>query len=218
MATAMQATQALMPTPQIADRIYPLRWLLLIPALFMLHFGAVSALVAIGSEAEVTTQDNAWLSLADKISFSNPEVHAAIARYELSRGHITAAELQPARFEKSLEHWQRAAELRPYWPYYELGVYELKIRLRRPADEIRQQFDRVTTLAPNERGLDKTLLMLSAYVWFYLTSEQRQWVQDRLLISNYSTRQYVMKNSKDSPGFAALCAALPEKQMKQFCR
>lgn len=207
-----------MPTRLTAEHWLKLRWILLIPALFMIHFGAVSVLVALGTEAEVTTQDNPWLSLADAISVGNPELEAALARYEISRGLITAPEYQQARFESALQHWNRAAELRPYWPYYLLGGLEAAVRLDLPAEDIQRRFDEIVQLAPKERGIDRTLLMLSTFSWQKLTLEQQAWVIDRMQSANYSTRRYVFSVTKGTPGHLGLCSYLPWNIGKQFCK
>ncbi len=207
-----------MPTRLTAEYWLKLRWVLLIPALFMIHYGVVSVLVALGTEAEVTTQDNPWLSLADAISVGNPELEAALGRYEISRGVITATEYQQARFESALQHWNRAAELRPYWPYYLLGGYEAAVRLNLPAEEIQRRFGEIIQLAPKERGIDRSLLMLSTFVWRKLSSQQPEWMLDRIQTANYNTRRYVFSVTKGTEGYYALCANLPWNNVKQFCQ
>lgn len=207
-----------MPTRLTAEHWLKLRWILLIPALFMIHFGVVSVLVALGTEAEVTTQDNSWLSLADAISVGNPELEAALARYDISRGLITAPEYQQARFESALQHWNRAAELRPYWPYYLLGGYEASVRLQQPAGEIQRRLNDIITLAPKERGVDRSMILLSVYVWHKLTPGQQDWLADRLGSSAYATRRYVFEKTDGTIGRIVLCGKLPWDKVKQFCK
>lgn len=214
----MPGMPALMPTLLNAEHWYKLRWFLLIPALFMFHYGLVSALLALGSEADITTQDNPWLSLADTLSVANPELEAALARYDISRGLITVDEHKIPRFESALAHWDQAAKLRPYWPYYLLGGLDASIRLNQPADEIQRRFSEIVQLAPKECGIDRTLLMLSVFSWEKLTPEQHNWVLERMQTANYSTRRYVFDVSKGTPGRLALCVNLPWKIGKQFCR
>ncbi|MCT7360088.1 hypothetical protein [Thalassolituus pacificus] len=205
-------------TSEVRPRLLAVAALLLLPALLALHFGLVSVLLALGSSAAVSTGNNVWLSAADAISRNNPEVHVAIARYERQRAIITADGFRDIHLQESLARWQKAQQLRPLWPYYQLGAFDAEILLDAPAEVIQQRMNTLMTLAPNERGMDRSLLELALFGWQKLTPEQQVWSLERLDSTRYETRKAVLQTAARIGVKPVLCSRMSWKKVRTFCR
>ena len=218
MAATILITVGPMPIPLTSKLLRVARWLLWIPALLAMHYGLVASLLALGASAPVNTQDNAWLVLADRIAFRNPDVDVAIARYERERALITAPAFRNDHLRQARVRWDRAAEARPFWPYYQLGALDAVVLLNAPAEDIRQRFSAIVSLAPNERGLDRGLLELALFSWHKLTTMQQEWVLERIPRTTYATRRFLFGVADQLHLKPLLCARLPWTQVKNFCR
>ncbi len=205
-------------TSEVRPRLLAVAALLLLPALLALHFGLVSVLLALGSSVAVSTSNNAWLLAADAISRNNPEVDAAIARYERQRALISAGDFREVHLQESLARWENAQQLRPLWPYYQLGAFDAEILLDASAEVIQQRMNTLMTLAPNERGMDRSLLELALFGWQKLTPEQQVWSLERLDSARYETRKAVFQTAARIGVKPVLCSRMSWKKVRTFCR
>ncbi len=195
-----------------------MRWLLLLPAIFAFHLAVVSAFLAIGRLDEVTERENVWLTLADKLSFYNPNVDEAIARYERQRALVVAPELRNEHLQIAMQRWEAAQDKRPLWPYYKLGAFDVAVVMKASEEEIQRRFSELIELAPHERGMDLGLLTLSMYVWNQLSEDQQAWVIDRIRTSAHGTRVKVLEAAEITGMKLTLCVRLPWSMVKNYCR
>ena len=213
------ATAVLTATQPMTNQwLYKMRWLLLLPAAFALHLAVVSAFLAIGKSAEVTAQENTWLTLAVTLSFSNPNVDEAIARYERERAYLVAPEQRDEHLQYAMQRWESAQQKRPLWPYYKLGAFDIAVVMNAPEEDIQRRFAEIVELAPNERGLDSGLLTLSMYTWNKLSQEQQAWVVERIRTTAYNTRVKVFESADITGVKLTLCVRLPWGMVKNYCR
>ncbi|MCA6129084.1 hypothetical protein [Thalassolituus oleivorans] len=193
-------------------------WLLLVPALLAAHLGLVSTLLAIGSDQEVTLDDNAYLQLANSLNFNNPEVDAALARFLRARALLKGQDEWQEDLQQALVHWQTAQKERPLWPYYHVGALDVEYLLGSPAEVLQARINTLMTLAPNERGIDRNTLEIVILSWHKLTPDQQTWAVNRIASSNHNTRKYLYDFAVKNNLRNTLCTRLPWNQVKRLCR
>ncbi|TNC83653.1 MAG: hypothetical protein CSH37_13395, partial [Thalassolituus sp.] len=158
--------------PRVTGMIARYLWFLFIPALFAFYLAFVSLLVEIGKASESDASTNPYFEAALTLAPWHSTAAASYASY--LRAYAVALPLgaeREALLERVVALYERAMEGRPLWPYYHLGAFDAEYLLNRSAESIQARFDRVTSLAPNERGLDRNLLELSLYSWNKLRSD-----------------------------------------------
>ncbi|WP_420591949.1 hypothetical protein [Bacterioplanoides sp.] len=178
----------------------------------------VSALVAIGKQQTVTTSDNTWLELADVLSFSDPEVFAALATYQREQAVLSGEDKRAPLLQQSLLNWEQAIESRPLWPYHHLNALHVEVMLNKPALDIQQRIDTVISQTPNERGMDKYLVELAVFSWPKLNRDQRRWISDRLDILSGKELKYVLKAAERINRKTLVCVHLPIKKSRRYCK
>lgn len=174
--------------------------LLLLLAAMALHTFLVYVLVGLGKGQPVTRDDNTLLSLADVITFNNPDVAEAMARYQRnqallydgSQGVLTDSQEKKRLLLSSLEHWNKAIGARPVWPYYQLGAYDIEVLSGGSAAAIQQRLGYILEHSPNERGIDRSLVEVSIFAWSKLSPEQKTAVSERLQRISWSDQRRLM--------------------------
>lgn len=187
---------------------------LTLAALAMLHAALVSSLLGLG-----------FTDAAETLSINDPDVAEAQAQKYRTLG-VKLDELvlegqqelnAESAFTTSLKYWQQAISLRPSWPYYHLGALDVEVYL---ADEtaVQQRIKHIIQLAPNERGLDKGLLVLAVIAWQWIEPAEKQWLLNRMATLKYSTLKYVFSYAKQADNHYDICARLPWKKVRGLCR
>ena len=170
-------------------------------------------------EASIERPENTWLDSAEFLSYSNPDVF--VARAKFLRQKALLPELKNQRSEilnATLGYLARAVEQRPLWPYYRLSEYNILVLLDADAADIQSKVGEILLLAPNERGLDKHFLELAFNSWDKLSSVQQQWMLKRLSIVPKRTLNYVFSVAKKLNRKAVICTNLPYKKIKRLCK
>lgn len=195
-------------------------WLLFIPALFAFYLALVSLLVEVGKASESDSATNPYFEAA--LTLAPWHSTAAVSYGSHLRAYAVTLPLgaeREALLERVLALYERAMEGRPLWPYYHLGAFDAEYLLNRSAESIQARFDRVTLLAPNERGLDRNLLELSLYSWNKLRSDQKQWVALRLQKTQGTIRRDMLDIIKEFKAYNLnLCTEMPWTLVKSACR
>ena len=215
----MADTQVPTPTAPKADRW--LGWavrLLWLPLLGLLHLGLVNSLVALGAAADITADDNHWLRWADALNIYNPEVHVATARYLRGQALLVDEPERTLKLQRALVRWDRAQEFRPHWPYYQLAALDIEVMLNAPAVQIRSRIDRIISMAPNERGLDKALLELMLFSWAKMTPDQQRWTLARIETTQHQNRRFLFDVAANLGLTPILCSRLPWTIARPYCR
>ena len=206
--------------PRVTGVIARYWWLLFIPALFAFYLVLVSLLVEVGKSSEPDAATNPYfetaLALAPWHSTAAVSYGSYLRAYAVS---LSVGEERQALLEKVLALYEQGMEGRPLWPYYHLGAFDAEYLLNRPAEVIQSRFDRVTTLAPNERGLDRNLLELSLYSWSKLRSDQKKWVANRLQNTQGAIRRDILNTISELKAHnPLLCTQLPWNLVKRACQ
>ncbi len=223
----MAATTTVMNTVQ--SKLSPLRSKLPLAALILsavlllasAHVFVVSLALHFASHQQASNAqpDNSWLDFAELISFSNPEVFAARARFLRQKALLPNFESdRDALLSQALLNWAKAAKIRPLWPYYPLSELNLLVLLDADASTVREKVYQLIQLAPNERGVDQHLLELAFHSWEKLSAEQQQWMLERLKIVPNKTRKYVFAIAKNLNEQVVICTTLPYKLVKRLCK
>jgi hypothetical protein len=190
---------------------------LLLLAVVLLHTALVSALIKLD-----------YLDVAEKISFRNADVYEAQAlkfrQLAIDEKHTAAGGSDS--LEASFSYWQQAIELRPLWPYYHLGALDIEVlrvdflktaALKKDKAAINQRIKTIIELAPNERGLDKSLLILAFISWDWLEQGSKDWLLARLSIVRHSVLKEVFNYAKQAQNQGDICAYLAWKKVKKLC-
>ena len=206
--------------PLVAGMIARYWWLLFIPAVLAFYLALVSLLVEVGKASEPDSATNPYfeaaLLLAPWHSTAAVSYGSHLRAYAVS---LPVGEEQQALLEKVLALYEQAMEGRPLWPYYHLGAFDAEYLLDRPAEVIQSRFDRVTALAPNERGLDRNLIELSLYSWSKLRSDQKKWVVERLQNTQHLIRRDMLNTISELKTYnPRLCTQLPWNLVKRVCQ
>jgi hypothetical protein len=170
-------------------------------------------------EASFEQPDNAWLDIAELLSFSNPDVFVARAKFLRQKALLPELKSQRADIlNEALTNLALAVEQRPLWPYYRLSEFNILVLNAANASEIQSKVDEILLLAPNERGLDKHLLEVAFYSWDKLTAGQQRWMLKRLAIVPSGTLRYVYSAAKTLNKHSVICTNLPYKKIKRLCK
>lgn len=195
-------------------------WLILLPALFAAYLALVSLLTELGKASDTDSGTSPYFESALTLAPWHSDAAASYASY--LRAYAVTLPLDAERealLERVLALYERAMEGRPLWPYYHLGAFDAEYLLNRSAESIQARFDRVTSLAPNERGLDRNLLELSLYSWNKLRSDQKQWVVLRLQKTQGTIRRDMLDIIKELKAYNLnLCTEMPWKLVKRACQ
>ncbi len=179
---------------------------LFLPALALFHAALVSTLLALG-----------FLSVADALSFNDPDIAEAQAQKNRALAiELDASIEKTAQLNLSLSFWQQAISARPLWPYYHLGALDVEVLLS-DKRAVQQRIQHVISLAPNERGLDQSLLILGFIAWDWLEVEERTWLLQRLKLSSRSILKQVFFYAKQGNNHQDICAHLAWNSVKKLC-
>ncbi len=202
-------------------------------AFLSLHIFVVAILIEAGKATEVKAaetkaESNPWLDAAEFISWNNPDIYEAQASYyralalagreEGTRLNLKDDSPEKLQLQTSLDYWQLAQQASPLWPYYQTGALDIELLLNRPANVIQKRISEILALAPNERGLDKTLLELAFTGWKKISDEQKDFMLDRLQHRNRNLLKPVFKVAKAAGNHNAICINLPWKKVRKLCK
>jgi hypothetical protein len=192
---------------------------LVLAALALFHAALVSFLLALG-----------FTDAAETISINNPDIAEVQARHYRDVG-VALAEAEdgadPALNAEhnmtswqalilSREYWLQAINIRPSWPYYQLGALDVEVLLR-DKSAVQQRIEQIIQLAPNERGLDESFLILTFIAWDWVEPDDKEWLLTRLGKVSYSTLKQVFYYAKQAGHHYDICAHLAWKKVKGLC-
>ena len=197
---------------------YVLTVILFLASLALFHASLVSILLSLGN-----------LDTAEVISLNNPDIAEAQAKHYRSVAvKLIDSELksdeQKTKPEqtswqlllKSRDYWLQAINIRPSWPYYHLGALDVEVLLR-DKSAVQQRIKQIIQLAPNERGLDESFLILTFIAWDWVEPDDKEWLLTRLGKVRYSTLKQVFYYAKQSGHHYDICAHLAWKKVKGLC-
>jgi hypothetical protein len=203
----------------VINRVRLLHFTLLLLSLLALQLILVSASIGLAKSGDNLDADNTWLKIAKTLSFSNPDVLALEAR-ALRSSAISNWEspgIAQLYLEQSLNAWQQAISLRPLWPYYYLAAFDIEVLQNADASIIQRRFDKIINHAPNERGMDKSLLALALQSWPKLQLGQKDWVVARLAIVPRRTLNFLYQSAEAVGREQLLCTFLPWSKVERYC-
>ena len=190
---------------------------LVLAALALFHAALVSSLLALG-----------FTDAAETISVNNPDIAEVQARHyrevgveladldEESATNTHQAMTSWQAFMLSRDYWLQAINIRPSWPYYQLGALDVEVLLR-DKSAVQQRIKQIIQLAPNERGLDEGFLILAFIAWDWVEPDDKEWLLTRLGKVRYSTLKQVFYYAKQSGHHYDICAHLAWKKVKGLC-
>lgn len=216
---------ALMTTVLIPKLIKVIAAAIIALAVVAAHIFIVSVLVELGKSGAINErEDNLWLGSAEAISWKNPDIYEAQARYYRRQAFLVSAGIdkgdidQAKSLEVSLDYWRKAINASPAWPYYLLGALDIEVLLDMPATAIQSRLDLIIGLAPNERGIDKHLLKIAFVAWRKLSDNQKEFLLERLDNRNRFILQTVFKVAKAAGTHHSICINLPWKKVRKLCQ
>jgi len=190
---------------------------LVLAALALFHAALVSSLLALG-----------FTDAAETISVNNPDIAEVQARHYREVG-VELADLDNESVANthqamtswqalmlSRDYWLQAINIRPSWPYYHLGALDVEVLLR-DKTAVQQRIKQIIQLAPNERGLDESFLILAFIAWDWVEPDDKEWLLTRLGKVRYSTLKQVFYYAKQSGHHYDICAHLAWKKVKGLC-
>jgi hypothetical protein len=205
--------------PSVSGMLARHWWLLLLPCCFSLYITAVSLLIEVAKVVEPDQPSNVYFESAIDLAPWHSHASAEYATWLRTYAVTLSGADNEAAMEHVLALYEAAMKGRPLWPYYHLGAYDAEYLLGKPASVIQSRFDRIVSLAPNERGLEGTLLELALFTWGKLRSDQKDWVISRVQTTRGAIRKRVITvvaelRHRDP----SLCAQLPWVLVKRACR
>lgn len=159
-------------------------WLALVPAFGCLYIGVPFLMMNIGQAQAFDPRGNTLLETAAKIAPYSPNIQAAMARYERARALEASGDDAARYWQSSMQFWQRAMDMRPDWPYLEVGMLDAEIFSGQPDEVIQARVQHLITVTPNETAMDYDFLPLAFSAWRSLSAEQQEWVWQRLPTTN----------------------------------
>ena len=196
---------------------------LVLAALALFHAALVSSLLALG-----------FTDAAETISINNPDIAEVQARHYRDVG-VALAEAEDGAEDGadpkvntehdmtswqalilSHEYWLQAINIRPSWPYYHLGALDVEVLLR-DKSAVQQRIKQIIQLAPNERGLDESFLILAFIAWDWVEPDDKEWLLIRMGKVRYSTLKQVFYYAKQAGHHYDICAHLAWKKVKGLC-
>ncbi|MGB1090970.1 MAG: hypothetical protein ACPGYX_02510 [Oceanobacter sp.] len=189
--------------------------------LFIVFSGYLFVIGALEFASEISDDSETKARIMD-VAFElggwMPDVAAQSARANrdlaISGVHIGGLDvLSQSYFTIAEQRFLISSEMRPYWPYYLLGVLDTQIRSG--SKKIPITFSKLMEVGKFERGIDRGLIKLGLMSWGVLTKEQRFWLVNRI------------KSSRDFPAFlrfsesigmkSTICLNLEWKVAKDKC-
>ena len=197
---------------------------LLILAMAAVHVFVGSLLIELGKSGQVNDQQNHWLDAVEFISWQNPDIFEAQGNYYRQQAFIVDEGLnldnkaQVQSLEKSLDYWALAIGASPLWPYYQLGALDVEVLLNKPDKIVQARIDSIIKLAPNERGLDKSLLEIAFIAWPKLNKTQQSFMLEKLATARGGVLKRVFTQAKKMGNHSAICVNLPWKKVRRLCK
>lgn len=190
---------------------------LVLAALALFHAALVSSLLALG-----------FTDAAETISVNNPDIAEVQARHYREVG-VELADLDNESVANthqamtswqalmlSRDYWLQAINIRPSWPYYHLGALDVEVLLR-DKTAVQQRIKQIIQLAPNERGLDNSFLILAFIAWDWVEPDDKEWLLTRLGKVRYSTLKQVFYYAKQANTHYDICTRLAWKKVRGLC-
>jgi hypothetical protein len=98
-----------------------------------------------------------------------------------------------------------------------LGALDAEVLLQDKA-AIQKRIKHIIKLAPNERGLDESFLILSFIAWGWVEASEKEWLLARLGSVKRSTLKHVYSYAKQSGNHRDICLHLPWKKVRALCK
>ncbi len=188
-------------------------------AVIFMYFTVVNALIAHGRMADEVSSYNSSLHWATTLAPWSADAEIAYAAY--LRDYAVTASITEK--DKTLpvihELVDSAIAKRPLWPYYQLAKYDAEVLSGAPADALQARFDGIRSLAPNERGVDLSLIQTSLYVWDSLKESQQSWIGVQMLGMQREKRDELLLQISSLKTYnPRLCTQLPWKLVRRACQ
>ena len=186
---------------------------------FFVYFSLVFALVSYGNSSDELSEHNNALDLATTIAPWSADASIGYAAY-LRRYAVTLTLDDRVEIMSRINGLiESAMKARPDWPYYHLAKYDAEVLEGQDDLVLQERFDTIRQLAPNERGLDYSLIATSFYAWNSLRIDQQQWIARTLFYMRGDSRGELLKHvallRQSTP---SLCTQLPWTLVKSACR
>lgn len=199
-----------------------LQVILFLPALICLYLAILFSLIRAGEHLEVTREGNSLLDVAAEISlWPMPDLNVALANYDRKRAaNITDEKERHQLLLDVRDNWLEASRLRPGWPYYQIGALSTESVLAGvEAKDLQARFDQITSMAPNERGIDRPMFELGFWIWSKLRRDQQDWLVKRIESSALPTTVRFALEKADLHGVrAVVCVRLSWSVSKVHCK
>ncbi|MDP2505053.1 hypothetical protein [Oceanobacter sp. 3_MG-2023] len=195
-------------------------WLLALPVVVAcIYLSFVHSLVLIGERAEVSASgSNGWLDTAEQLDIVGiPDIYEAKGSFLHRQGVLLSDEARSEMLMQSAAYWDRAAEIRPDWPYYPLSALSAEIAYNAPAERIQMRLDQLMHIAPNERGLYRNLFRYAFIAWEKLRADQQRWIIRQVQLPGGDTFNRAIKAARSVNRMPLLCATLPWSVAKDIC-
>ena len=188
-------------------------------AVIFIYFTVVNALIAHGRMSDEVSSYNSSLHWATTLAPWSADAEIAYAAY--LRDYAVTASI-PEK-DKTLpvihELVDSAIAKRPLWPYYQLAKYDAEVLSGASDDVLQMRFDSIRSLAPNERGVDFSLIQTSLYAWDSLKESQQSWIGAQLLSMQREKREELLRQIVSLKGYnPRLCTQLPWRLVKRACQ
>ena len=209
------------PLPVMVLRVFAILGIPVV--LFCVYFAAVHALIKVGRSADVAFDDvtvvhpNSWLELVAPVAGWIPEYHEAQAQFYMKQGAHAKGGAVVESLSLSVDHWDKAAELRPGWPYYPLSALVVLSYYNAPVEQVHKYVDQLIAQSYNERGVHRHLFKAGFRVWPKLTEEQRQWFIKQAAMPYGQTTRRAFQAAREYGYRDMLCANLPLNRAAPYC-
>lgn len=188
-------------------------------AVIFIYFTVVNALIAHGRMADEGSSYNSSLHWATTLAPWSADAAIAYAAY--LRGYAVTASMPEKAKTLSVIHEliDSAIAKRPLWPYYQLAKYDAEVLSGASEVALQARFDGIRSLAPNERGVDLSLIQTSLYVWDSLKGSQQNWIGVQMLGMQREKRDDLLLQISSLKTYnPRLCTQLPWKLVKRACQ
>jgi hypothetical protein len=188
-------------------------------ALLFAYLTVVNVLISFGRMSDDISNHNPSLQWATTIAPWSAEAQVAYAAH-LRRYALNASPMEKAETLATVNKLIKSAMVkRPLWPYYQLAKYDAEVLSGASDDVLQIRFDSIRSLAPNERGVDFSLIQTSLYAWDSLKESQQSWIGAQLLRMQREKREELLRQivslKGDNP---RLCTQLPWRLVKRACQ
>jgi hypothetical protein len=188
-------------------------------AVIFIYFTVVNALIAHGRMADEVSSYNSSLHWATTLAPWSADAAIAYAAY--LRGYAVTASMPEKAKTLSVIHEliDSAIAKRPLWPYYQLAKYDAEVLSGASEVALQARFDGIRSLAPNERGVDLSLIQTSLYVWDSLKGSQQNWIGVQMLGMQREKRDDLLLQISSLKTYnPRLCTQLPWKLVRRACQ